>query len=357
MKDKKRFSEQFQDSTPLLHVSYRTLSQGKFDIGFTSAQKDGKDHHIVTRPITVSAQKFHNGSLINLLYSNGQPVRVQLDDREIIPYYSDYIEWRYVLNGHLEFEFEQDTAEFEENEICFINSSALHRESLAHSECVVINISIDRTFFNERFINNISLTPLQKFLRTNVLHHGHIEKYLKFSPDQADTRKIQKCIFQLLAEARLQEPGYLDISRGYIIRLMDILSSEYRSRLTKDETAAYYDSLFASVSGYMRENLSSISMKDLTEKFHYQSNFFNNLIKRYTGVTYSGYLILLRVERARELLVTTDIPVEEIIWLIGYHNDGFFFRQFARITGTTPAKYRKLRQNADSRKETVQEKS
>ena len=335
------FSEEFKDSSTLLHVPYRAISRGQFDIGFKSAVKDGKDHHIVTRPITVSAQRFHNGRLINLLYSNGQPVKIQLEDKNLIPYYADYIEWRYVLSGHLEFEFEDERAAFDENEICFINSAALHRESLERSECVVINISIDRAFFNERFINSISLTPVQRFLRTNVLHHGHIEKYLKFTPDQADTEKIQNCVFQLLSEARRQEPRYLDISRGYIVRLMDILSAEYRSHLTKDETAAYYDTLFASVSRYMKENLSNISVEDLTNQFHYQANFFTQLIKRYTGLTYSGYLILLRVERAKELLTTTDIPVEKIIYLVGYHNDGFFFRQFVKITGMTPAKYRK----------------
>lgn len=324
----------------ILHISFEHLNQTDFNTGYIVAIKHGQHYHQVTNDITVSLQTFHGGALINTLYVGDQPLHVQLED-EITPYYSDYIEWRYILTGQLVMEFEGEHAIFKEHEICFINSSAYHRESIEYSECVSINIGINRDFFNERFINSIALTPLQKFLRTNILHRGHVEKYLKFTPISSDETEIKNCVFTIFNEARFQRPGYLDINRGYVIRLMDILSTGYRFNFSKDDSSKYYDSLFTSVSEYMQRNMGTVSMDDLIDNFHFQSNYFNNLIKRYTGLTYSNYLIKLRMEHAEELLKTTDLSIEEIMWMIGYQNKSFFYRCFAKSTGTSPARYRK----------------
>ncbi|SCH54137.1 Bacillibactin transport regulator [uncultured Clostridium sp.] len=90
----------------------------------------------------------------------------------------------------------------------------------------------------------------------------------------------------------------------------------------------------------MKNNLSSVHMHALTENFHFQPNYFNNLIKKQTGKTYSEYLVFLRVERAKLLLESSNLNVEEIMWLIGYRNKGFFYKKFAETTGLSPSKYR-----------------
>ena len=81
-------------------------------------------------------------------------------------------------------------------------------------------------------------------------------------------------------------------------------------------------------------------MSDLVENFHYQPNFINNLIKKYIGLTYSDYLVSLRVEHDKVMLETTDLPIYEIIWLVGYHNKGYFYKRFTEITGVSPARFR-----------------
>ena len=50
-------------------------------------------------------------------------------------------------------------------------------------------------------------------------------------------------------------------------------------------------------------------------KFHYQEDYFNRLIKRKTGLTYSAYLQQIRLERAEHLLVSTDKSIEELLIL------------------------------------------
>ena len=329
-------------------ASYHQLNTWNLDIGFTSIIKDGRDFHQITKDIVISVQSFENGCLTNLVLSEGNPIRLELTDREIITYYSDYIELRYILSGHSEVEIEGETIHFTEGEICFINSMSYHRESIANSNCMFINISIKREVFNETMLNNIGLSPLQKFLRMNIMKIGEQQHYLKFSPtSKKDSETIQNCISNIFFEVKNHLPGYIEISKGYIIRLMDDLSSGYQYNFNKQDSKIYNQKLFESITEYMDTNLESITLSDLAEHFHFHENYFNNLIKKMTGVSYSHYLIRLRIEKAKALLASTDLTVDEIMWLVGYNNKGFFYRKFTELAGMSPADYRSSMQHSN----------
>ena len=109
----------------------------------------------------------------------------------------------------------------------------------------------------------------------------------------------------------------------------------------KRKKQLYDELLMKSITQYMRNNLKNIRLDDLEREFYYRANFFNNFIKKSTGVTFSEYLIRLRVNRAKELLKDTDMTIDEIMDFIGYNNKGFFYRKFQEIAGITPAKFRK----------------
>lgn len=325
-----------------LKMTYEQLNACDMDFDFISVLQDGKDFHKITRDICISYQKFHSGHLTNLFFSRKVPVLLDLGDSELISYYSDYIELRYIISGCLEVEIEGETAHFTENEICFINSMAYHRESIKNSECLLVNISIDREVFGEAFLGNVSMTPLQQFLRKNIMKYSDLQHYLKFTPTgQERLSLIQDYLFHIVSEIRAKQPGYMDISKGYLIRLMDELSSGYQYNFSRQESALYAEKLFESVTEFMKSNLSTIQMSALTKAFHFQPNYFNNLIKKQTGMTYSEYLVYLRIERAKLLLESSDLNVEEIMWMVGYHNKGFFYKKFTEITGLSPAKYRR----------------
>ena len=53
------------------------------------------------------------------------------------------------------------------------------------------------------------------------------------------------------------------------------------------------------------------------------------------------YLTALRVQRAKELLQETQLPLYEIASRVGYESDLAFTKTFKKYTGTTPVRYRK----------------
>ncbi len=67
---------------------------------------------------------------------------------------------------------------------------------------------------------------------------------------------------------------------------------------------------------------------------------FSRLFKRATGLSPSQYFIRLRMARARQLLLETDLSVIEIGMEVGYSSPGHFSQVFRREVGVTPRAYR-----------------
>lgn len=64
--------------------------------------------------------------------------------------------------------------------------------------------------------------------------------------------------------------------------------------------------------------------------------------KERVGQTMFQYLTELRMQRARQLLQETSLPLYEVSNRVGYESEMAFAKTFKRITGTTPAKFRKV---------------
>ena len=71
----------------------------------------------------------------------------------------------------------------------------------------------------------------------------------------------------------------------------------------------------------------------------------SRLIRRHTGCTFTELLHTARFNRAVALLSDTALNVSDIAVAVGYVNTAFFYRNFARRFGCTPAEYREARRS------------
>jgi len=68
---------------------------------------------------------------------------------------------------------------------------------------------------------------------------------------------------------------------------------------------------------------------------------FTRRFRQATGMAPIDYVHALRLEEARQMLETTDLPVEAVALEIGYEDASFFRRLFRRKVGLTPSEYRR----------------
>ena len=64
------------------------------------------------------------------------------------------------------------------------------------------------------------------------------------------------------------------------------------------------------------------------------------LFKKEIGENFSDYVRALRLEKARALLLTTDMAIDDISLAVGYANTSSFRRKFKQTTGMTPASHK-----------------
>lgn len=93
---------------------------------------------------------------------------------------------------------------------------------------------------------------------------------------------------------------------------------------------------------YMKENYqnSEISLEKVCEFLHISSTYFSAMFKKETGKSYVTYLTELRLEKALELLKTTDEKTYIIAARVGYTEPNYFGYVFKKQYGVSPAKYR-----------------
>jgi len=90
---------------------------------------------------------------------------------------------------------------------------------------------------------------------------------------------------------------------------------------------------------------SDLTLNYIAEKLHYNPNYLSSIFRKETNTSFSDYLSLFRLKKAKEWLVETDMTVKEIAEKLNYNNSQNFIRSFRKIEGTTPGRYRKNKQS------------
>lgn len=81
--------------------------------------------------------------------------------------------------------------------------------------------------------------------------------------------------------------------------------------------------------------LAAVAAEAALSPFH-----FLRLFRRHYGITPNRYLQQVRIDRAKDLLLTTDLSVTEICLEVGFSALGSFSRLFRRRVGIAPLRYR-----------------
>lgn len=322
-------------------VNENEMLHAKYDVGRKTILKEGYYIFQTQEKFSTSVCFFHNKQMSALQFSNGSPSLYHFSDKTFSPFKTNYMEIRYILEGYLQVEINGETLSMQEGDLLIVSEDAIHRDLPSQSEGIVLNISCINDVFTPVFFEKIDTSPLKEFLRKSILFYNQDNKYIYLqSTSKSQSEEMQWYCYNFYREAKNQYPGYADICVGHLVRLFSLCITSYHFHFSKSDHALYLETLFHSVSEYMKENLISVKLKDLTEIFHHNPDFFNRLIKKHTGMTYSQYLIYLRMDRAKTLLITTDLSIETIVFQCGYNNKGFFFRKFKEYTGYYPKEYR-----------------
>ncbi len=93
---------------------------------------------------------------------------------------------------------------------------------------------------------------------------------------------------------------------------------------------------------YIRRNYFApdLSVKLLSEHIYLTPTYLSSLFKKETGMTISEYIIKVRIDKSKELLLDPQIKLFEVAKKVGYNDANYYSKAFSKQTGMTPSTFR-----------------
>ncbi len=103
---------------------------------------------------------------------------------------------------------------------------------------------------------------------------------------------------------------------------------------------AYYPRLCA-VAEHVRAHLTSrITLTEVSQVAGLERKYFSAYFRSKVGISFTEWLRLLRVSRAKELMKVRDVSIPRLAYASGFRDVRTFERAFKRFVGVTPVTYR-----------------
>ena len=93
----------------------------------------------------------------------------------------------------------------------------------------------------------------------------------------------------------------------------------------------------------MHSNLSeNLSVNDYAKMFNLSESRFSHQFTEIIGISPKHYLLILRIETAKELLINSELSILQISESVGIFDQNYFSKIFRKYTNHSPTEYRKL---------------
>ncbi len=124
-----------------------------------------------------------------------------------------------------------------------------------------------------------------------------------------------------------------------IVKLIEYHLSLVINTFEQEQNASNY--AIYQVEQYIRTHYGEdLTLNTLADFAYLNPNYLSNIFAQVTGCTLNKYIKQVRMEKAQELLLNTNMKVTDISQSVGYSNASYFCKNFQKLFGTTPERFR-----------------
>lgn len=199
-------------------------------------------------------------------------------------------------------------------------------------------------YFHPDLIRNL---PLGSKIDNYTFFSYEVHEALHLSEQEQTT--VTNCIEMIKTEINERIDNHSQQVLVSNIELLLNYSSRYYERQFNTRSAQNDDTVSKfekELKEYYRKNLileiGQPTIQYLAEKCHLSASYLSDLLKKETGRTAKDHINLFLVDKAKNLLLSTNDSISGIAYSLGFNYPHYFSRLFKRHTGTTPNDYRQL---------------
>jgi len=268
-------------------------------------------------------------------FSIGDTIGVSADSRRL--HWHDELEICHVKQGTGKYLINGNEYWFEPGDVFIINNDEIH---LAYDDNDLIMRVV---LFSPSILwaggpNLLDYEYLAPFTETGVRFnnklshaHPHIGKIIKILDEIQNEYDLKQPKYELMIKTLLMQ------LMTYIIRYFDDDEKSHTSEKTRLRDAQR----FKDIAGYIRSNYTdNIKLDELAETFKMSVSTLCRLFRRFSGASPIEYIIFLRLNAAKDMLLSTDKKILDIACDCGFTSISSFNKAFRRYTGVSLREYR-----------------
>lgn len=273
-------------------------------------------------------QDMHSFGKPQVLYA-GKLDHFSLSHPRIVHSHNDIIEFIYILSGHGHFEIDGISYPVTSGDLVIYNSGALHYEFNNETPLPIIFCAA----------TDIQLPGMEP----NCIVPAQISPVFHLEQKAAFFRDLMQSLFEASSEdsphkSAICQSLFLTLFY-YSLNLIDQSTPSKESFTNQESQAAKWVSM---IRDYIDEHITEdLMISQLAEQFGISESYLTRIFNQTIGCSPSNYMINRRIGNAQTLLLNTDLSIAEVAKEVGFQDQSYFTKRFAKCVGITPHRYRK----------------
>lgn len=158
--------------------------------------------------------------------------------------------------------------------------------------------------------------------------------------DSTDPPDI-RLVVELLGEALSLFDHDRNAARRRIKDACALLRARAESKRSRDQKHAEWK--IQDAQEFICDNLgSSLKINDVARSVGLSTSYFSRAFKATVGLSYSEYVTKARLDLAKRLLLTSELPIAEIAYTCGFADQSHLTRLFSRMEGLPPRAWQRM---------------
>ena len=150
---------------------------------------------------------------------------------------------------------------------------------------------------------------------------------------------LLKLFLEIIQLVKDEKTGHQQVAAGNTILILSKILSVVRNQ---EFAGKSIERTIRKACLYFRENLNTnVNIEELANELNVGYSYFRQMFRKYTGISPTQYHLSLRIQKAKDLLVSTDQSFKEIAIDLGFESYFYFSRIFKDKTGKSPMEFRK----------------
>lgn len=231
------------------------------------------------------------------------------------------------------------------NTLCFrLNKSLSNKESALKMLCYLcVKIEEALTAENVKALNHLvnEITTAQAGIFTENVDLALCSSIEFYRAICSFIIKQQLELSEILTQSKKDMKEILEMANDHMcFSWIEKMGKDFENYFFKGEKSKYPYQIRAALEYIDKNYFKEITTKQLAQMVCLNTSYFSAIFSKHLETGCMEYIGKIRIEKAKELLNTTEYKIFEISSAIGYNNTYYFDRVFKHETGMTPVEYR-----------------